>query len=92
MNYPEGTKKFAFYYMPDIKQDRKVVKFGMNIAVFIIRKMDMYTKSKGGDQSLIFLRDNIYRKKCGVNFTPELLVTFSQFILGKKEERIAKII
>jgi len=50
----------------------------------------MYIKLEGGDQSLRFLRKNIIREKCGVDFTPELLVTFSQLILGKKEERIAK--
>jgi hypothetical protein len=92
LNHPGWRKKVEFYYLPDMKQDRRTVIFGMNIAIFLYEKMEMYINFKGGDQSFKFLKNNIIREKCGVNFTPELLVTFSQFILGKKEERIAKII
>jgi len=53
--------------------------------------MEMYIKLKGGERSLILTNEDIFREKCGVNFTPELWDTFSQLNLGKKEERIAKI-
>ncbi|HZX10279.1 MAG TPA: hypothetical protein VFG01_04965 [Acidobacteriota bacterium] len=50
--------------------------------------MDWYVYFKGGDGYRRSIRKTI-RKKGGVNFTPELWVTFSQFNLGKEEERIA---
>jgi len=34
LNYPEKKKKVEFYYLPDMKQDRRAVKFGMNIAYY----------------------------------------------------------
>ncbi len=38
LNYPEDIKKSEFYYMPDMKQDRKTVKFGMNIAIYLLER------------------------------------------------------
>jgi len=54
----------------------------------VYRKMNSFVYFKGGEQHQEFT-GRTKRKKGGVNFTPELWVTFSQLNLGKEEERIA---
>jgi len=52
--------------------------------------MDYYN-SKGGVRYQRYLK-SIIRKEGGVNFTPELEETFPELILGKKEEKLRKVL